>query len=66
MDDNAGAADTLRKLVALQGVELDAARAASAAEVLQRQLAVEQVATRGLAFEAEPAAFAGTLNRGSK
>jgi hypothetical protein len=66
MDDNAGIAETLRRLVALQGVELDAARAASAAEVMQRQLAVEQAATRGLAFEAEPANFAATLNRGSK
>lgn len=63
MDDNAG---TFRRLVALQGVELDAGRAASAAEVMQRQLAVEQKATRALAFEAEPANFAATLNRGSK
>ncbi len=63
MDDMAG---MVRKLVALQGVELDGKRAASAAEVIQRQLAVEQAATRALAFEAEPAAFAATLNRGSK
>lgn len=66
MDDKAGTAETFRRLVALQGVELDAGRAASAAEVMQRQLAVEQAATRGLAFEAEPANFAATLNRGSK
>lgn len=63
MDDDAG---TFRRLVALQGAEMDAARAASAAEVIKRQLAVEQAATRGLAFEAEPAGFAATLNRGSK
>jgi len=63
MDDVAG---MYRKLVALQGATLDEKRAASAAEVLQRQLVVEQAATRGLAFEAEPSAFAATLNSGSK
>jgi hypothetical protein len=63
MDDDAG---TFRRLVALQGVELDGRRAASATEVIKRQLAAEQAATRALAFEAEPAGFAATLNRGSK
>ncbi|MBM3367311.1 MAG: hypothetical protein FJY43_03385 [Betaproteobacteria bacterium] len=63
MTDLAG---TYRNLVALQGVYLDEKRAASAAEVLQRQHVVEQAATRELAFEAEPAGFAGTLNAGAK
>ncbi len=63
MEDDAG---TFQRLVALQGMEMDAKRSASAAEVVKRQLAAEQAATRGLAFEAEPAGFAATLNRGSK
>ncbi|MDA0276411.1 MAG: hypothetical protein O3A06_03320 [Proteobacteria bacterium] len=59
-------AETYRNLVALQGVSLDEKRAASAAEVLQRQHVVEQAATRELAFEVEPAGFAGTLHAGTK
>ena len=63
MDENA---QLVRRLAALQGVELAESRAESAAGVLQRQLAAEKEATRKLAFETEPASFAATLNGGSK
>ncbi len=63
MDENA---QLVRRLAALQGIDLAESRAESVAGVLQRQLAAEKIATRGLPFETEPAHFAFTLNGGSK
>jgi hypothetical protein len=57
---------TYTDLLALEGVMLDPARAAGAAEVLRTQLEVERKATQALAFEAEPACFAATLRDGSR
>jgi hypothetical protein len=57
---------TYRKLLQLQGVGLAEARAASLAELLERQLGVERRATAQFAFELEPANFAGTLRDGAK
>ena len=63
MEENA---QLVRRLAALQGIELAESRAESAAVVLQRQLAAEKAATRGLSFETEPAGFAAALNGGAK
>lgn len=57
---------TYTDLLALEGVTLDPARAAGAAEVLRTQLEVERMATQALAFEVEPACFAATLRDGSR
>jgi hypothetical protein len=57
---------TYTELLALEGVTLDPARAAGAAEVLRTQLEVERKATQALAFEVEPACFAATLRDGSR
>jgi hypothetical protein len=59
-------AQLVRRLAALQGIDLAESRAEGVAGVLQRQLEAEKAATRKLAFETEPANFAATLNGGSK
>lgn len=53
-------------LLALEGVELDPARAAGVAELLQLQLEIERKATQALPFESEPSGFARTLQEGAK
>lgn len=53
--------NTYAELLALEGVTLDASRAAGVGELLRLQLEIERAATSALAFEAEPASFAVTL-----
>lgn len=57
---------TYTDLLALEGVTLDPARAASVGDLLRTQLEIERKATRALAFELEPACFAATLRDGSR
>ena len=57
---------TYTDLLALEGVALDATRAAGVAGLLQLQLEIERKATQAIAFEVEPSSFARTLQEGSR
>jgi hypothetical protein len=49
--------DTVSAVLALQGVDIDAARAAGVAETLNTQAAIAAKAQALICFEAEPAGF---------
>lgn len=62
MDDNTHFANAL----ALQGVDVPAARQGGVAQQLTRQITAERAATAGLEFEVEPAVFFQVLEASAK
>lgn len=62
MDD----ATHFARALALQGLEVPAARHAGVALQLTRQIAAERAATAQLEFEVEPATFFQVLEAGAK